>query len=105
MDLIIFLLITNVLCSLILFVQAKEAQAVQVMAVICIVVEVIYILLAKDALSVGAADEMVKIAPCIAAVLGLICLYIMKERSVPLLIFFASLTQFFVEMGIIDAVN
>lgn len=105
MDLFVFLVITVILCSLILLVQDGESRRIQVLVVAMVTIEVIYILIAKDALSFAAADNVVKIIPCVTALIGLICIAKMKERSIPLLVFFTSLLQIFVEMGIIRSVN
>ena len=105
MDLFIFLVITILLCSLILLVQDGESRWVQVLAVAMVTAEVFYILIAKDTLSIFAADKFQKLIPCFTALTGLICLSQMKERAVPLLIFFTSLLQIFVEMGIIKTIT
>lgn len=105
MSLLTFLVITIILGALIVLVQGEGDKTVQVLTVLAIAVEVLYLLIAMGALFSSRADTLTKILPCVICVIGLIAIYRMKERSIPLLIFFASLLQFFMEMGIIASIR
>ena len=106
MDLFTFLVISIILCSVILLVQGGGGEKViQILAVLSIAAEVLFILLAKDAIDLSMESSLRKILPFSTGVVGLIGLFRLQERSVPLLIFFASLLQFFVEMDIIKSLD
>ena len=105
MDLLTFLVITIILCSLILLVQGDSQRFVQVLAVVCIVLEVLYILLAKGVYDPGLQISLQKVIPCTTGFLGLVGIIKLSERSIPLLIIFTSLLQFFIETTIIQAIR
>lgn len=105
MDLFTFLIITIILCSLILLVQADGNRTIQVMSVVAIAVEILLILHVKEAVDLSLSWNLNKVIPCLTGVVGLTGLFKMQERSIPLLIFFTSLVQFFMEMNIIDSIR
>ena len=105
MDLFTLLVITVVLCSLILLVQGNGTPSDRVMAVVCIIAEVLYILLAKGVYDPSWRVAGERIIPCVIGLIGLMGIFRLKERSIPLLIVFASLLQFFLEMGIITSIS
>jgi len=105
MDLFTLLVITVILCALILLVQNEGTSTDRVLAVVCIIAEVLYILLAKDLYDPSWNSTMKVVIPCVVAFIGFIGIYRQKERSIPLLIVYTSFLQFFVEMGIIKSVG
>ncbi len=105
MDLFTFLLITIILCSLLLCVQSEGNKTVQVFAVMSIGLEILYLLLFREAFDLPMESRIEKIIPFATGIVGLVGLFKLKDRSIPLLIFFASLLQFFIEMNIIDSIR
>ena len=105
MDLFTLLVITVILCALILLVQNEGTSTDRVLAVVCIIAEVLYILLAKDLFDPSWSSTLQKVIPCVVAFLGFIGIYRQKERSIPLLVVYTSFLQFFLEMGIIKSVG
>ncbi|MFH1999438.1 MAG: hypothetical protein ABIK28_07140 [Planctomycetota bacterium] len=105
MSLFIFLVITLILCSLILLVQGGESKAIKYLSVLAIALEVLLLLIAKGTVDFPSPLSLQKLIPCATGALGLIGLFKMSERSIPLLIFFASLLQFFMETDIIESIR
>lgn len=105
MSLFVLLVITLILCSLLLLVQGNEAKAVKLFAVLAIALEVILLLWHRGALDVSFPVPIQLVVPCVTGALGLFGLFKMSERALPLLIFFTSLLQFFMETNIIDSIR
>lgn len=105
MSLFIFLVITLILCSLILMVQAGESKPIKYFAVVAIALEVLLLLMDKGTVDAPSPLSLEMVIPCITGALGLMGLFKMSERSIPLLIFFASLLQFFMETDIIESIK
>ncbi|MHC4945026.1 MAG: hypothetical protein ACYTG7_18580, partial [Planctomycetota bacterium] len=70
-----------------------------------ITLEVLLLLIAKGKVHVPFPPKLEVLIPCFTGTLGLIGLFKMNERAVPLLIFFASLLQFFLETDILDSIR
>jgi hypothetical protein len=104
MSLFVFLVITIILCSLILLVQGGDNNTIKLLAVLSIVAEVLLLLVAKG-LEMPLPLSVSRVVPCITGLVGLYGIFKSNERSIPLLVFFASLLQFFVEANIIDSVR
>lgn len=102
MSLLIFLVITVILCSLILLIQAGESKWLKILAVSSIGVEIIYILLVRDVIDPSLPFNLRIVIPAATGVLGLVGLIKTNDRPIPMLIFFSSLIQFFMETKIID---
>jgi len=102
MSLLVFLVITIILCSLILLVQAGEGKYIKIMAIVAIAIEVIYLLVIKETIDLPAQFHLSVVIPCCTGLFGLICLIKLSERALPVLIFFTSLIQLFMETKIID---
>ncbi|MBU0755406.1 MAG: hypothetical protein KJ645_09715 [Planctomycetes bacterium] len=105
MSLFVFLVITLILCALLLLVQGSEAKSIKLMAVISIGLEVVLLLQQKGAFDLSLPIPLEVAVPCVTGALGLFGLFKMSERALPLLIFFASLLQFFMETTIIDSIR
>jgi hypothetical protein len=105
MDLFTFLVITIILCSLIMVVLGGEGKAIKFLGILSIAVEVLYILWVRGAVDLPLGFDLKMILPCITGAVGLIGLFKLQERSVPLLVFFASLLQFFMETSIIESLR
>jgi len=105
MDLFTFLVITILLCALILLVQGDGNRPMQILAVTCIALEVIYILMVKKGWDPGIVSDPQRFIPCVTGVIGLYGIFRTGERSIPLLVIFASLLQFFLETRIIQALR
>jgi hypothetical protein len=103
-SLFIFLVITLILCALILLVQGSETKAIKWMAVLSIALEVLLLLISNGKVDIP-FPPMEVLIPCFTGALGLVGLFKMNERAVPLLIFFASLLQFFLETEILDSIR
>jgi len=104
MSLFVFLVIAIILCSLILLVQGGDNNTIKLLAVLSIAAEVLLLLTAKG-LELPLPVSPGRVVPCITGLVGLYGIFKMGERSISLLVFFASLLQFFLESGIIDSIR
>ena len=105
MSLFVFLVVAVILCSLILIVHGGENKMIKLFAVLSIVLEILLLLHAKGAIDLPSTLNPDRIIPCITGAFGLIGIFKLNERSIPLLIFFTSLLQFFMETGIIESIR
>lgn len=104
MSLFVFLVITIILCSLILLVQGGDNNTIKLLAVLSIAAEVLLLLVAKG-MDISLPLNIGRIVPCITGLVGLYGIFKINERSIPLLVFFTSLLQFFVEASIIESIR